>query len=261
MYHIFKLLSFIIYKYKLFVMKILIDVQVYNRKTITDICLAQLVKYKGDADLKIVNDYSTEYDNDWLKRFTDNVIMYEKKLTINKLKYRTFKSFLDTDYTHLYMCDNDIYHDPNFLNILKKYQGNNLPLTLYRSSFIHKFGDGVSKYLKHWESVSLKSGLFGWASVFLNRGHVEKIVSKLPENEDVWGVSCVKEAWDSKIQSMIDDKRLYLIPKESYCEHFGWKGQNHTEIKSDIALNPTEYLKNEYDRIMDILKKEYEKVD
>jgi hypothetical protein len=146
------------------------------------------------------------------------------------------------------MCDNDIYHDKNFITILKKYQANNTPITLYRSSFIHSFGDSVSKYLKKWDKISMKSGLFGGASVFLNRAHVEKIVEHLP-SEDEWSNMCLKEAWDSKIQKMIDDKRLYLITNESYCEHFGTGGQNHVDRKSDYALNPTEYLKDNIDRI------------
>jgi hypothetical protein len=73
-------------------MKILIEVQCFNRKPITEITLNQLSKYKDDCDLRIVNDYSDEYDNEWLKQFSDETISYEKKLTISKLKYRTFKN-------------------------------------------------------------------------------------------------------------------------------------------------------------------------
>jgi hypothetical protein len=238
-------------------MKILIEVQAYNRKPITEITLNQLSKHKDDCDLRIVNDYSSEYDNEWLKQFSDNVIIYEKKLNISKLKYRTFKSFLETDYTHLYMCDNDMYHDPNFVNVLKKYAKNNLPITLYRSSFIHSFGQGVHQYIKHYENVSLKSGLYGGASVFLNREHIEKIVELLPDTEEEFEQMCLNTAWDSQIQKMIDTKRFYLIPNKSYCEHYGWKGQNHTERNSDIALNPTKYLEDKSEEIWKILEKEY----
>ena len=224
-------------------MKILIEVQCFNRKPITEIVLKQLAEHKGDCDLKIVNDYSTEYDNEWLMQFSDDVISYEKKLNITKLKYRTFKSFLETDYTHLYMCDNDMYHDPNFVNVLKKYAKNNLPMTLYRSSFIHSFGNGVHQYIKHYESVSLKAGLYGGASVFLSREHIEKIVEKLPSTEEEFDTMCKTNAWDSQIQKMIDEKRFYLIPKESYCEHYGKDGENHKTMESDYALNPTNYLK------------------
>ena len=78
-------------------MKILIEVQCFNRKPITEITLKQLADYKGDSDLRIVNDYSTEYDNEWLSQFSTDVVQYDKKLNISKLKYRTFKNFLETD--------------------------------------------------------------------------------------------------------------------------------------------------------------------
>lgn len=232
-------------------MKILIEVQCFNRKNITEICLNQINKYKSkDCDLRIINDYSTEYDNDWLSQFSSDIIMYEKKLNISKLKYRTFKNFLNSDYDYLYMCDNDIFHDKDFIYFLKKYMGNNLPITLYKSSFIHSFGDNVSKYLKIYENISLKTGLFGGASVFLNRKHVEKIVENLPKDENEWSDSCVNVAWDSKIQKMIDNRKYYLIPNESMCEHYGKDGLNHKKLTDDYALNPTEYLESMKDTIL-----------
>jgi hypothetical protein len=223
-------------------MKILIEVQTYNRKPITEIVLQQIVKYKNSADLRIVNDFSTEYDNEWLKQFTDNVVQWEKKLSINNLKWRTFNNFLNSDYTHLYMCDNDAYHDPNFIQELKFLSQYNLPVTLYRSSFIHSFGSGVHQYVNKFPYFSLKKGLFGGISVLLNREHISKILTNLPSEEE-WLKACTKEAWDSKIQRMISPEMYYIIPNESYVEHFGWKGQNHTEKNSDIALNPTVYIK------------------
>lgn len=225
-------------------MKILIEVHCYNRKQITEQCLKQIRDNIKSSHLRVVNDYSTEYDNEWLLQFTDDVVLYEKKLTINKLKYRLFKYFLQTDYTHLYMCDNDIYHDPLFETVLKKYHNNNLPITLYRSSFIHSFGDRCSRYLKNYDEVSLKTGLYGGASVFLNREHIQKIVDNLPITEDIWDDNCKNIAWDSKIQHFIDNKRLYLITNKSYCEHFGIDGQNHKTKKSDYGLDLTGYLEN-----------------
>jgi hypothetical protein len=239
-------------------MKILIEVQCYNRKAITEIVLNQIVKYKNGCDLRIVNDYSTEYDNDWLSKFSDDIIIYEKKLSINILKYRSFKSFLETDYTHFYMCDNDAFHDINFVDELKYLSQYNLPISLYRSSFIHSFGDGVHKYIHRFKDFSIKEGLFGGISVFLNRDHVKNIVDKLG-SEEAWVESCVKNAWDSRIQSMISENRRYIIPNKSFVEHFGLNGQNHKSKTSDCALEPTEYLKNYSDEIWAKLELEYGK--
>ena len=234
-------------------MKLLIEVQCYNRKPITEIVLKQIVDNKQFADLRIVNDFSTEYDNEWLSQFSDNVISYEKKLTINVLKYRTFKNFLSTDYTHLYMCDNDAFHDPNFISELKFLSQFNLPVTLYRSSFIHSFGTGVHKYLEIFPTYSLKKGLFGGISVLLNREHVENIVKNLPP-EDKWVEFCRVNAWDSQIQRMISPDMNYIISNESFVQHFGSGGQNHKNNDDDLALNPTEYLKSINKEILDKLK-------
>lgn len=232
-------------------MKLLIRVETFNRKNIMDVCLKQLHKFKKNSFIEIVDDYSTEYDEKYLEQYSDKSFRYEKKLDISKLKFRCLHDFLNSDYTHLYMTDSDIYHDSNYINFLEKYKSNNLPITLYKSSFIHSFGDGVHKYLKTWDEVSLKTGLYGGCSVFLNREQVQKIIDKLPNTEEEWEIICKVEAWDSKIQRMIDSKRLYLIPNNSMCEHYGQGGKNHKFFNSDYALDPTEYLKEQNKIIID----------
>lgn len=234
-------------------MKVLIEVQCFNRKTITEKSLSQLKQYKKDADLHIINDYSTEYDNKWLEQFADKVIQYSEKATINRLKYRTFKRFLDSDYDFLYMTDNDAIHDPYFMNQLFKiyYQSNGLPVTLYRSSFIKKCN--VYKVIQNIPNGEIRQGLFGGISTFLSKEHVQKIVNNLPKTEDEWVIQTEKTAWDSKIQKWCSNN-FFAVPQMSYVEHFGVGGQNHKHPNSDVALNPTPYLKNISENIWKILK-------
>lgn len=229
-------------------MKILIEIHCFNRKTITEIVLNQLFNYRHGTDIQLINDHSTEYDNDWLKQW-GRVIKYPKKSNINVLKYRTLKNFLLTDYTHLYMCDNDAYHDPSYIDMLIKLhiQSKGLPVTLYRSSFITSFGFNVSRFVENIPHGEIKSGLCGGISVFLSREHVVKIVESLSKTEEEWELICEKEAWDSKWQRVLGGK--YAIPFMSYVEHYGAGGKNHKDFYSDYALNPTPYLKNTYDSI------------
>lgn len=234
-------------------MKVLIEVQCYNRKTITDIVLKQLNDFKGIADLHVVNDHSTEYDSEWLKERADNVIEYDDKSTINILKYRSFKRFYESDYDYFYMCDNDAYHDPDFMNQLFKiyHQSNSLPVTLYRSSFIKKCG--VYKITNKIPNGEIRHGLFGGISVFLDRTHIESIMKHLPLTEQEWAQQTSHTAWDSQIQVMASGKR-FAIPDKSYVEHYGLGGQNHKTKNSDVALNPTPFLKQMYDTIWDLLE-------
>lgn len=232
-------------------MKTLIEIHCYNRKNISELALSQIKKYKGNATLRIINDYSTEYNNKWLENYADEVVQYEKKLNINRLKYRSFKSFYDSDYDFFYMCDNDMYHDPCFMDMLFKlyYQSNKLPVTLYNSSFINSFGDRVSKIIDNTPNGHIKKGLFGGASTFLDKSHI-KIINNdlLPNNEDIWNKMTSSTAWDSQWQRKISNSK-YIIPSMSYVEHFGINGQNHKSKDSDYALNPTPFLKNISDDI------------
>ena len=234
-------------------MKVLIEVQCYNRKTITDIVLKQLKQYKGDAtDLHIVNDHSTEYDKEWLNQYADQVIEYDQKATINILKYRSFKRFYESDYDYFYMCDNDAYHDPDFMNQLFKiyHQSNKLPVTLYRSSFIKKCG--VYKVTNKIPNGEIRHGLFGGISVFLDRNHIENIMKHLPPTEEQWVKQTTHTAWDSQIQNWSSNK-YFATPDKSYVEHYGLGGQNHQTFESDVALEPTPFLKDTYDDIKQIL--------
>ena len=230
-------------------MKVLIEVQCYNRKTITEITLNQIKRYKGiGADLQIVNDHSTEYDVEWLEQFTDKVVQYPQKANINILKYRTFKNFLKSDYDYLYMCDNDAYHDPDFMNqlFLVHQQSGGLPVTLYRSSFIKRCG--VYKVTKKLPSGEVRKGLFGGISTFLSRKHIEKINELLPETEEQWDKLTEFKAWDSRWQQHVENG-CFAVPELSYVEHYGWKGQNHKNFEDDIALEPTIYLQDTHNTI------------
>jgi len=224
-------------------MKVLIEVQCYNRKIITEKCLKHLNMYKKNAYLQVINDYSTEYDNQWLLQYADNVIQYEEKLNINRLKYRTFKNFLNSNYDFLYMTDNDAIHDPDFMNQLFKmyYQSNCLPVTLYRSSFIKKCK--VYNIVKLIPNGEIRKGLFGGISTFLSRSHIENIVKNLPSTENEWDYNTQYEAWDSKIQRWASNS-FFAIPQNSYVEHFGIDGQNHKLFESDQGLDLSPYLYN-----------------
>ena len=194
-------------------MKVLIEVQCFNRKTITEKVLKQIKLYKGVADLHIVNDHSTEYDSEWLKQYADEVIEYEEKATINLLKYRSFKRFYESDYDYFYMCDNDVFHDPDFMNQLFKiyHQSDKLPVTLYRSSFIKKCG--VFQIINNIPNGEIRHGLFGGVSVFLDRKHIEKIVNHLPSTEEQWSQQTKHTAWDSQIQNWASGKRFAIPDK------------------------------------------------
>lgn len=240
-------------------MKILLECHVYNRKKITEICFEHINKYRDHSisDLKIVNDHSTEYDNEWLKQFTPNVVSYPKKETINVLMYRAFKEFLDTDYTHFYNFDNDAVHDPSYFDMLIKLhqQSKGLPVTLYKSSYVASFPNACVSVSTIPNGI-IRAGVYGGISVFLSRENIENIVKYMPPTEDPWRVN-INPGWDSLIQGYMGNNKLHATPEMSYVEHYGFNGQNHSLWTSDYAINPTPYLKSTYSDIRKTLENEY----
>ena len=90
--------------------------------------------------------------------------------------------------------------------------------------------------------------------MFLDRKHIEKIVDNLPDTEEEWISMTKSVAWDSLIQSWTSNK-YFAIPDKSYVEHYGLGGQNHKTKNSDLALEPTPFLKETSKNIWNILEK------
>jgi hypothetical protein len=135
--------------------------------------------------------------------------------------------FKNSNYQYFYSYDNDIIHDPNFLRqafyLYKKYE---TPLTLYRTRFHTK-----NKSYENEEMFILKS--FPGASFFIHKkdiAHIqdEKFINK---NPDI--------SWDWHMSALLG--RKFVCPKISYCDHYPQGGLH--DNRSDIASNPTDYLK------------------
>jgi hypothetical protein len=231
-------------------MNILIEVHCYNRRAITEIVLRQLYENRRGHDMLIVNDHSTEYDNQWLSQWATKTLSYPNKESINTLKHRAFKHFLDTDYTHLYMCDNDAFHTSDYiaqLDYLHR-ETHGLPVTLYRSSFIQEKYSHVSTVIEEHPDYEIRRGLCGGISVLLSRAHVERIVHRMSPRE--WNGD-TKPAWDSLIWEYLETP--YAVPHMSYVEHYGAHGVNHKTMDSDHALNPSSEILNSDSHIRSLI--------
>jgi hypothetical protein len=231
-------------------MKMLLETQIYNRKSITDYTLSNFIFDKDYTHLRIINDYSTEFDSEYLKKYTDDVVQYEKKLSINTLMYRSFKTWYNEKWDMVYHFDNDIIHSPEWFKMLNILSTHGLPVTLYRSSFIAKFGQGVSRVIGSVPFGEVKSGLFGGCSILFNKEHIEKIVKNLPPTEEEFDKMTTHTAFDSLFQMWCDSQSRYIVPTYSYCLHYGVGGRGHKTLYDDIALNPEPYLDKIWKKII-----------
>lgn len=248
--------------------KILICVPVWNRKDITELVLTQLNKYKGEGnELWVYNDYSTEYDNDWLSSMCDKVVQLPEsdkvvvKNEINKkgrgvqhIRWQQFRDFAkQNEFDFIYMTDNDALHDPDYikqlLSLHKKYKTKNgmkLPVCLYNT--IYHSQPQNSKFQN--DEVFLRITAPG-ISQFYSKEMVKKIVDVLEKQKEdpIY-------AWDYRAQEWL--KLPWITTKNSFVEHFGASKESmHTPEgmwDRDRALNPTEYLKNTRDDIIKYLE-------
>ena len=249
-------------------MSIMICVPVYNRKMITELALENLQKYKGDGnELWVYNDWSTEYDNDFIEPLCDRVVKLPASKSVvvknenNKngmgvasLRWQQFRDFLREDrFDYIYFTDSDAIHDPNFINILletyNKYKlknGDKIPICLYdtvwHSQPQNLLKDGVDVYMRRYAP-----GI----SHFYSKDMVKKIVSVLDSLSEVkiYG-------WDYQTSDYL--KLPFITTKISYVEHFGAvKESMHTpqgQWDRDRANNPTQYLQDNRNSIISYLE-------
>jgi peptidylprolyl isomerase len=232
-------------------MSILISVPVFNRKKITQLSLAQTKRYKtSHCYLQVYNDHSTEYDNSFLMPCADEVIQLPKKMGTHNLRLYQFRKFLETDFDFIYMTDNDVIHDPQYINVLEilyKMGDRKLPVCIYNTIFHMQEGN----ILYHGNGIFLRKTAPG-VSMFYDRKMVEKIVSML----DKIGNSHDDFGWDYRAIAYLD--LPWITSETSYLEHYGGNGSHNYDYERDRALNPTKYLKEKRESILKYLTQDIE---
>lgn len=226
-------------------MSIQIVVPVYNRKKITELSLQQTFKYKGDGNkLVVYNDHSTEYDNDFLAPYCDEVIKLPKKLGVQHLRWYQLREFLKTDFEYLYLTDNDVIHDPLYISkmmeLYSKYMlknGQKLPVCLYNTIYHMQVGNIIMEN----SDISMRRTAPG-VSMFFDRKMVEKgveLLNNLSSGDPVY-------AWDYIFLELLG--LPWITSKISYLDHWGSSGLHSPDgligMEKDKAINPTEYLKS-----------------
>jgi glycosyltransferase involved in cell wall biosynthesis len=252
--------------------KVLIAVPVWNRKKVTELVLTQLYKHKGDnAEVWVYNDWSTEYDNDWLSTMSDKVIKLpaskkvviknernSKGMGVQHLRWYQFREFLKQDeFDFIYMTDSDAFHDPNYMETLLKLHGKyktkngtKLPVCLYNT--IHHSQPQNTKFQN--DEVMLRITAPG-ISMLYSREMVEKIVESLEIYKKQTGEDPIY-AWDYRAQEWL--RRPWITSKTSYIEHYGADENSMHTPKGmwdrDRAVNPTEYLQSNRNDLISYLE-------
>ena len=208
--------------------RVLILVTTHNRAAVTKVCLSNLSATKGQASLWIYDDSSTDYDLDFLRGaapHADKVVRTESNLGVDRLRYTMQLDAFDAPFDYVYHCDNDAFHDPQWLQrLFEMSQAHQGPIGLYNS----RYHTGVEKngilYSETCPGIS-----FFYRQQDLKRDLVETLLRASP-----------KRSWDYVLGDLLGVK---AISQQSYVEHFGAGGIHNNDFERDRAMNPTPYLR------------------
>lgn len=250
-------------------MKILICVPVFNRENITELVLENLNKYKKDATLWVYNDWSEEYDNDFLEPNCDKVFKLPKSdkivikneknvngMGVQHLRWYQFREFIKMDeFDAIYFTDSDALHDPSYIDILKnaskKYtlsNGYKLPICLYSTKW------HIDSTINETSDIYMRKTAPGISQLY-TKDMAKKIVDGLENYNKIHG--CDPDyGWDYHVSDFL--KLPFITTKKSYIEHFGADVDSMHTPKGlwdrDRALEPSEYLKNIRQPIIDYIE-------
>ena len=243
--------------------KILIALSTFNRKNITKLCLEnlkQIVDKDKKSKLVIYDDASTNYGDEFLKQYSDNVLRFRVSGGIERSRARAFRDFvyIYKDFDLFYMTDNDTIHDPDFLEILRKlYESSSkkfdkkLPIGLYNS----KFHNNPKNVIYENNILSVRKTCPGVSQCF-DREMINKMltfINKNPVYETLYGFDY---HWPASLNVP------FLQTQISYLEHFARdkkeKGLHSThtindpraDFERDRAIHPTSYLKKIREKII-----------
>ena len=235
--------------------KILVALSTYNRKVITELCLNNLKEILDDnVRLVIYDDASTTYDRKFLLNYTKDVLQFRVSGGIERSRARAFRDFVHIykDFELLYITDNDVIHDPNFLNRIRELNSisktldKKLPFGLFNSIFHNNAGNVLEQHKEY----SLRKTCPGVSQCY-DRNMVKIMVDFLNHNpifETVYGFDYY---WPAQlgvpfIQSEVSYLEHFARDRHQPGIHSGFSKKREDIMKDfekDRALNPTNYLK------------------
>jgi hypothetical protein len=221
-------------------MKIWVTVSSFDRKKITEITIRQLVEYKQDSFIHVSDDYSSEYDLDWISSLgADEVERPPEKYGIDRIRAWELQKFLETDFDLIYFTDNDAYHDPIYIDVLKDaYKKFNKPVSLYNSMYHTKYNESLD------DKFFLRESMPGISHLY-DRNMAKKIIEKI-NIEFPDGI----RMWDYMFVNFLDTK--VVTCKTSYLQHYGAGGMHNGpgDYERDRALSPSQYLIDTRDLVL-----------
>lgn len=228
--------------------QLLIILTTFNRKKITELSVKNILESKRKATIWVADDKSSDYNKEFLASISNNskIIIPEKKLSVEYFRFKLILQALDTNFKYVYHTDNDMIHDPNWVERL--YQINyflpEYPISLFNSTFHRMVNEQQVPEL----DLVVRPFCPG-ASFFLNQ---EFLTPFKEEIKNLSESSKLETTWDFYLSRIVS--KPVLVSKTSYVEHFGAGGMHNNDFDRDRATTPTEYLKSIRENIISVLR-------
>jgi len=217
--------------------RIYIAIPVKDRKKIVSCCLPTIRDTRQAQDFLVLsNDGSTEFDNNWIWQFGDQIRSFNPGIGIQNQRRLHFCNYWEQRhaYTHLYLTDSDIFHDPGWrkhaLELQAQHAGALVCLynTRAHTNMIGNVFEDDPKSNVFWQSYA------PGCSYLLTREHVEKIMHVIDDMAH----------WDWFVPSVLGNR--CAVSRVSYCDHIGFLGERHPKDAGldggDRATAPTPWL-------------------
>lgn len=202
---------------------VLIVVSTFNRKDLTGQTLDSIARNKSDlSDVLIIDDGSTDYDENWLKQWGWPVVRNPVNTGVGEMARKRYEEFLNRGYAYLCAIDNDLQlgaqFDYRLLRIWQKTRAEELTvLTGYRSKT-----QVCLESHPEWDVVNSVGG----AMQFIDRRTAQIVMTKM---ENQWAHN-----WDHRISLLYQRK---LATRPSLAQHMGIYGSGVNGPSTDIAVN------------------------
>lgn len=202
---------------------ILIVVSTYNRKDLTGQTLDSIARNKSDlSDVLILDDSSTDYDENWLKQWGWKVVRNPVNVGVGEMARKRFEEFLNRGYTYLCAIDNDLqlgaHFDYRLLRVWQKTRAEDLTVvTGYRSKT-----QVCLESHPEWDVVNSVGG----AMQFIDRYTAQTIMAKM---ENQW-----THNWDHRISLLCQRK---IATRPSLAQHMGIYGSGVNGPSTDVAID------------------------
>lgn len=219
--------------------RLLIAIPIYNRLAIAEQCVPTVRAGAPEDTLVVYDDGSREnvVGSAVLASAATRVVS-APSMGIDAQRREHIKAFWEQrDHhgcTHLYLCDGDSPHDPQWrahaLDLQERYKA---PICLYRTKTHEDYTNNVYRN-EPTEDVIWQRFCPG-VSVLLDMGMVERIIKYMPSGP--W-------SWDWAIAGFLNYKMA--ISRTSFCDHIGHLGLHdvHAQgtVSAEKALSPTPWL-------------------